>query len=339
MTARRHFADTFSLNQLAVVDPDADHALWGRRLAASGPMRLEAGKGSAYSVPTFNAADATTTVRVFQRRPYRGQNLLDGGKGYGATIPWNPAWLRQLPTGNDATVVIVDEKSGDVIELWIAGKDTWDNAFVFENLTAGWGTLPASRKLAVADMRRWSSIWTRTDDPGHVGIRGCGLDKPACIVRLEELEAGRIDHAINMTISNTGPGFRAPATRSEWAVGKAAGLDIGNGTPSPTSMLLPSGTRFVLDWDAFFANSAIPMPLDGSIDWTLMRTFRNYGIVATETGGYGTGIETDYRPDQAARWAALGITSADATQPHQRFLAALSQAPVWKLAKPSGGVV
>lgn len=350
MTLARWFADDYAVNRVAVVEATADHLAWGQRLKAAGPMRLEAGSGSLFHVPVYRAKDATTRAVLTQFAWAAAQQTMgiaaSGNVLFGTyqpgMVPWNPAWAwpaTSQPT--DRTIVIVDDATGQVWELWKVGNDDgtlhgYDAGLHVPNwFAANYADSHGLPWITVADARTWKSIWTRTDDPKHIGIRGCGLDKPAGIVRAAEVADGMIRHAINMTISNTriGSVFRRPATRSELttlALGQAGGVVT---TVRPDAETLPSGTRLVLVLDSatqadLYARCGLADPTKRTVD-VLLNAMRTHGCVSTETGGYGVAIEADWSSATSAQWAALGVVSAAGTQPYQRVLAELTQHPEW----------
>ena len=57
---------------------------------------LGADPTSDFSVAVYDAKDATTTARVFQRSGWGGGFNI----GNGGSIPWNPSW--RASTGSDA---------------------------------------------------------------------------------------------------------------------------------------------------------------------------------------------------------------------------------------------
>ena len=319
-------------------------------------MRLEAGNGSLFHVPIYNAKDATTTAVLTQFAWAAAQttmgiqptmpNWWTGTVYKPGMVPWNPAWAwpaTKQPT--DRTIIIVNYDTGQCWEIWKCMDDSGGHGDWISNINNWFAASYAQNAglpcITVADARTWSSIWTRTDDK-HIGIRGCGLDKAAGIVRLSELIDGQINHAINMTISNTriSTSFRRPAVRGEissLSVGQLGGV-VTSVRPDSETML--SGTRFILDVNALWADPTLSriaasiQPNTWHVVDTLIRTFASYGCLATETGGYGIGIETDWSESTALQWSAIGISSFAPTEPHQQFLATLSQTPsVWKLAK------
>jgi hypothetical protein len=145
-----------------------------------------------------------------------------------------------------------------------------------------------------------------------------------------------------MTISNTrvGATFRRPATRSELstlALGQLGGVV---NTVRPETETLPSGTRFILNPTAVRNNptlaaliAKVPAKTWPAID-ALLTAMTTYGVIATETGGYGCGIETTYTPNDQARWDTIGLGNYASTEPHQQLLTALSTTTgIWSLAK------
>jgi hypothetical protein len=122
----------------------------------------------------------------------------------------------------------------------------------------------------------------------------------AGIIRPAELAAGRIDHALFMTVPCTNGTFVAPATgpgvgRSCTAIGRPAA-----GAPA-------LGQRFYLAMsDAQIA--ALPVPAWGR---TILQAMARYGMIVGDTGGTGWGVRTESGTSYtsfgyADPWAQLG---------------------------------
>lgn len=276
---RRIGAPGATINRLARargIDPARDHAKDHARLLASGPPHLQ---WQAYSVPTYPAADATTKARCFQLIDIAAQQTMLAP--IGTEIPWNPAW--QLPdsfttTGGDRIVNIIDELSGRLWCLWMLKNDWWSRfaaAWHLPNAQAGYDWQnPSHLVVGSLDIPK-VSVFDATDAQMG-GSRGCGLFKPAGIIRAAEILAGRIIHTVEWTTSNPAYGvyatnpdgtirrdsagrpiietpvpFRRPALRLEHRDPATLGLGNvtgGTGTPArPLDLTLGSGHTMAHD--------------------------------------------------------------------------------------------
>lgn len=110
-----------------------------------------------------------------------------------------------------------------------------------------------------------------------------------------------------------------PATRLELQDGYIGGsLYYGEFKPAPPTDIeraktVPSGMRFGLsitesDITAWL-NAKGYTGVKRQTAATFARTWRDYGAIVAETGGYGIGIETDsvINPVSAAKWSSLGV--------------------------------
>lgn len=287
-----------------------------------------------YSTPIYNAADATTTARVFQVVwSQNQQNLSHSGFSIGDTIPWNDSW--KPGTGNDNIMSIINYQTGKVYELWGVGQAK-PGCFDFfgPNNAAGYdGNNPTH--LCMAGVETYDNLWTAKDGSTVIG-RGMGINKMALIVRADEVATGDIGHALPLTISNPmfGPtmvspaydGLQAgagvtkgfymkPATRLEHMMGTT--IDLGSSEVTPLTdeqraKTVPSGMRFAIR----ITEPQITAWLDSKnytgkkreSAQTFARAWRDYGAIVAETGGWGIGIETDGVIGPAkSKWQALGL--------------------------------
>ncbi len=181
-----------------------------------------------YSIPIYDAADATTTIRIYQQNEARNTvgypwersdtygSLAVGANGVrlGDSIPWNPAWTR--PPGVDGIVAVVNYQTGEAWDIYNYDIDKIGcNAFHNWNNDNGnnqpgflGGAVPsynpvfdannASHKCAQS-IAHYTNIFT---DPGTVSDRGAGFAKLATITRAAEVESGEIKHALALTLFN-----------------------------------------------------------------------------------------------------------------------------------------
>ena len=181
-----------------------------------------------YSIPIYNAAEATTKIRIYQQnearnivgypweRPATYGSLAKGPNGVrlGDEIPWNPAWKR--PPGVDGIVAIVDYDSGKAWDIYNFDIDRLGcNAFHNWNYDNGsnmpglfGGSVPNTNitfdinnpnHKCAQSIAYYENIFT---DMGTVSDRGAGFAKLATITRAAEVKAGAIQHALTLTVFN-----------------------------------------------------------------------------------------------------------------------------------------
>jgi hypothetical protein len=180
-----------------------------------------------FSVPIYDAADADTTIHMYQsgeglslglpwERPAVYGKVTAGVNGVrtGDAIPWNNAWT--APPGSDGIIIIVDYETGHAWDFFRANLPIsacvgFPNAFNDDgNGNPGFlgGRVPAVNPILDTNnsTHRCASSATYYDniftDPGTVSSRGAGFPKPATIVRADEVEAGVIKHPLEMTVFN-----------------------------------------------------------------------------------------------------------------------------------------
>ncbi|NLA35809.1 MAG: hypothetical protein GX868_08980, partial [Actinobacteria bacterium] len=85
----------------------------------------------AYSTPIYDAAEATTTIKVFHPAW-----AWASGLGPDSTIPWNPSW--KPAAGNDAEMTIVDFRTGKEWGLWGVMLTNTTGCWTIENVLKGY---------------------------------------------------------------------------------------------------------------------------------------------------------------------------------------------------------
>ena len=297
-------------------------------------------KFKAYSVPIYDLKTATTTARVFEAVWAQNWATL-GNVAIGSTIPWNPAW--KPGTENDRIMATVDESTGKVFEFWGVGEaKTACIDWFGPNAQAGYDANNPNH-LCLAGLNTYENLWTATDGTTIVG-RGMGINKLALVTRADEVLAGRIEHALELTITNSMFGeplcnpprgdsapdagvhcgfYLPPATRVEWT---ASTINRCAPTQTPPtsayrSQTVPEGIRVALHvTDAEIEAWLSSRNYTGARRQTA-RVFavalRDYGAIVAETGCWGVGIETDgvVNPTSAAKWAAAGIVDDGSANP------------------------
>jgi len=189
---------------------------------------------------TFAVHDAATSLGPTLIKTYWPSNLT--GK-----IPWNPAW--KPAAGADAMMIVLDEANG--LE--------WD----LEKVDFRLQVINASRaNMVTGDYR--------AKENGFLGSRGSGIPYLAGLVRPEEVQAGRIEHALSMSVPNiSGSEFVAPALKAEFPQGAKFGI--------------PAGTRFALR----MTDTEIDLWLNSLPKELTLRTRDTARIIAVALRDYG----------------------------------------------------
>ena len=156
----------------------------------------------------------------------------------------------QPAAGNDAQMAVWQPSTDTMWEFWRAYKllGTWH---------AKWG----GRMTSVSASPGYYS------DPSNWGATGTSLPLLGGLMRIAELQAGTIDHALAIAVPETmADVYSWPAQRSDGA--------------STSSLALPEGLRFRID-PAFDLSSVQMSPLAREMAVAAQR----YGIVIRDTGG------------------------------------------------------
>lgn len=213
-----------------------------------------------YGIPIYRADEGTPTYSVECTRVDYG---ICPFAGWPVAIP-----LEAEPnSGSDGVLVSVDEASGIVFEFWRAARrgDGWTTSFAAVNSLHGSG---------------WGGAAT-----------GSGASRLGGVVRVAEIEAGEIPHALALQSNNACPTFRPPALKSD-------------GT-SMRADCLPEGAR---------------LQLDPSLDLTALNLSPGERAVATAMqrfGGYlmdvaDTPLSASFELDSQAPTGAVGQTYSEA---------------------------
>lgn len=197
-----HFASNSPWRMLISDDPAIDPTSASMIVAVSSPPALHANLVE-FAIPIYTVDADTPTHRV------------------SCTAEWGicpfAGWPVPIPdgayphAGSDGAMVTVDEAAGTSFEFW----------------------------RAAADDGRWSASWGAVNSARGSGwggeSTGSGASRLAGVVRLSEIEAGVIPHALALQSSNACESFRAPALKSD---GRSPGPDC-----------IPQGARLQLDPD------------------------------------------------------------------------------------------
>ena len=170
-------------------------------------------------------------------------------------------------SGVDHVLVTVDEANGISYEFWRAVKsgDRWSTSFAAVNSLRGSG---------------WGGAAT-----------GAGASRLAGVIRIEEIAAGDIPHALALQTNNACPTFRPPALKSDGA--------------STRADCIPQGAR---------------LQLDPSLDLSTLDLAPGERAVATAMQRYGgyvmdvasTTLSVSFEQDKDAAPGTLGETYQDA---------------------------
>jgi hypothetical protein len=158
--------------------------------------------------------------------------------------------------GTNRHMVIWQPSTDTMWELWQA-RNTFDGGIsTWRDNTPGWH---ASWGAKITDVSSSSGVI-----PAPFGATASGLAAVGGLITIDDLEAGRIDHALAMAIPNTARGrFVAPATRTDGAyVGEHA---------------IPEGTRFRLP--ASLDTSKLGLSPLGEM---IARAAQRYGIIVRD---------------------------------------------------------
>jgi hypothetical protein len=194
----------------------------------------------AYSVPVYSAGADTRTVRVTldAHAPLLQRDFQ--------AVPI-PAGARAA-AGSDKHLVVYQSSTDTMWEFWLAHRaaDGWH---------AGWGG-------KMVDVSNNPGIF-----PKWYGASSTSLPLMGGLMRIDELLAGRIDHALALAIPNTAAGqFTWPAQRGD---GRSAGPGA-----------IPEGTHLRIDPSLDLSRLGLsPLAL------VMARAAQRYGIVVRDTSG------------------------------------------------------
>ena len=338
----RFFSGLHPINRPAV--PQADQSGWTTQQPGgpfTKPLMLNL---DTYSVPVYDAATATGFLTLTQHPTYMSAiHFLTDSPANGPVIvqpdtrvvvPWSPAWFPADSVGGDRILCIVDRATGRAWDLWICD---WAWRFLWWHSTA----------IVAASVRRYDNLPTRPYVDGRIISRGCGLEKLAGVLRVEELEeavrtAGVVPHALSITIPNSRIGAtyrKGCATRNELSSLAVASMGGVVTKVRPDTETMPSGTRWRLDWSEQDITAHVLRygltPGQRDTVGAVIRTMTVFGVFAGESKGETAircSIETDRSPATTTRWAQLGLTSEALTQPYQQCLAAIP-ASAWQVCE------
>jgi hypothetical protein len=220
------------------------------RMAGRGPG-INTGK---WSVPIYRVGARQPRVRVElrsrpERRPLPALRRA-----------WRKVPLPRLPRpagGTDRPLVVWQLSTDKLWELWGMSQE------VDGSWKAAWGG-------AIRDLSRSTGVYGPRAWPGATsawGASASGLSIVGGLITFEDLERGRIDHALAMSIPNVrADEYSLPAHRTD-------------GT-STDQLALPEGAHLRLDPDLDLASLDLPRPT-----LVLAEAAQRYGIVVRDRAG------------------------------------------------------
>jgi hypothetical protein len=225
-----------------------------------------------YSIPVF-WADAATPRRNVAVTLLAGQGFGSGATG-SAQVPI-PAGAMPA-AGTDRHLCIVDKEAHTEWGMWDVSSagDGWTSSVAATTDLSGTGVRPTK-----AGNPTW---WT-----SH-GARACGFPLIAGLVTVEEIQKGRIDHALVIAY---------PHVRSHWYTPPASTAQGTGGQAQPTRGV-PCGGRIQLD--PSIDVNALPLSASGKV---IARALQEYGAFVGDFAGAVT-FYADASPDALAVWNA-----------------------------------
>jgi hypothetical protein len=185
--------------------------------------------------------------------------------------------------GTDLSLLVYQPATDTAWELWQA-RDVPIDPLPWNDPTPGWHAVWGAR---VDNVSSGSGV-----NPAPFGASASGLALFGGLVRIAELEAGHIDHAIGIAITQPKLGeFVAPATRTD---GFYSGPDA-----------IPEGTRFRLDPELDI--DALDLP---PVTRMIAEAAQRYGLIVRDTAGNVVVYGEDPTPTGANPYPALfeGLT-------------------------------
>jgi hypothetical protein len=232
-----------------------------------------------YSIPVFWVDASTPRQNV--------SVTVLAGQGFGSGAPASS--LVPIPTGatpaagTDRHLCIIDKQTQTEWGMWDASKSQ-----------AGWTCSVA----ATADLAGTGVRPPKTGNPTwwtSPGARACGFPLIAGLITVEEIQKGKIDHALVIAY---------PHMRSHWYAPPASTAQPTTSQALPTRGI-PCGARVQLDPSVDV--NALTLSTSGKI---IARALQEYGALVGDFSG-AISLYADASPDALAAWNGGLLTSGE----------------------------
>jgi hypothetical protein len=238
-----------------------------------------------YTYPVYRSSDAGGQT---------AQVSVSAGNWRNGVVPWNPAWT--IPAGTDAQVIILDESTGVEFNGWnLRYVGSPPRLVSRDGNTARLSRITADQNDPVGGVA--GDYRTKTN--GFRPSRGVGIQYLAMLITPQEIEQGKIYHALSMVMRRSGYRyFCTPATKGERFSGNEADYGV------------PQGTRFYLDISDAEINAHVaswPSGVPQSTRNTMRIVFKamqEYGWIATDQGGDN---HIQFQHDASTDWTPYGL--------------------------------
>lgn len=247
---------------------EGDSADLVARFVASSPWRQLAVNIDGYSIPLFWADAGTPTSSMSV--DYGGQGW--GGSGTSAAMPI-PAGAAPDPLSDHHMLVIGADRRTEY-GCWDVSHSgsTWHAGVCATSDLTGTGVRPPAGQPGV----QW---WQAA------GARACGFPLVAGLIRVEEIQAGRIEHALVIGYPGIrNGGFTPPASTPSNGSGAAVGV--------------PCGGRF--QYDPSVDLTQLGLSRSGLV---IMRALQEYGAYVGDYSG-ALSLYAESSPAATAAWSA-----------------------------------
>jgi hypothetical protein len=231
-----------------------------------------------YTYPVYLSREATTTALV----------QAGAGNWNGQRVPWNPSWT--IPGGTDQQIIILDESTGVEYNAWQVSYS------------------PSLNRLTASRFSRVTANFDETGGPGDYRTktdgfrpsRGCGVQYLAMLITPEEIEQGKIYHAVSCVMGRSGHKFfTRPAYKGERFAGNEHDQGIPQGTRFYFDVSDQEITNYVNSWP-----SAVPSTTRNTMR-IVFQAMRDYGCIASDQGG---GNHIQFQHDASTDWSQYGLT-------------------------------
>lgn len=212
-----------------------------------------------YTVP-FNIVPVGTPKRVVTQRWKDGKSATTEP---GLTIQKQFNEGFRVPAklitclGADGSCLIWDQEEDSMAEFWQLREEGGQ-------LYASWGAV-------LKNVSGHNGIVT----PAGIGSRATGLALAGGIIRVQELQAGKIPHALAITIQYPSNKFVWPANRSDGYAGHESWMGSAQNWP----ITIPEGQRFR------FPQSIVIDPSWSPFIKMVVEAVRDYGLIIADRGG------------------------------------------------------